>query len=250
MPSVTAIYRYPIKGLSPQAMTRVELEAGHAFPFDRVFALARPGGPVDPAAPKWASKSAFLMLMRDERLAELTTHLDAETRRLTIALGDTQLLAADLDDEREWPAIETLFQRRVPNLSGTPRLVRSPDGHFMDKPENFISLINLATIRSLEAQWGYAIDPLRFRANVYVDGAEPWEEFDWIGADIRLGDAIFHVDRRNGRCAATNVDPATGRRDLDIPASLRADFGHADLGVYLTTRVGGGVEVGDAARIG
>jgi GntR family transcriptional regulator/MocR family aminotransferase len=247
MPSVTAIYRYPIKGLSPQAMTRVELEAGRPFPFDRVFAFARPGGPVDPAAPKWASKSAFLMLMRDERLAELKTHLEVETRRLTIAAGDTQLLAADLDDEREWPAIETLFQRRVPNLSGTPRLVRSHGGHFMDKPENFISLINLATIRSLEAQWGYAIDPLRFRANVYIDGVGAWEEFDWIGADIRLGDAIFTVDRRNGRCAATNVNPATGRRDLDIPASLRADFGHADLGVYLTTRIGGGVKVGDPA---
>lgn len=248
MPNVTAIYRYPIKGLSPQAMTRVDLEAGGAFPFDRVFALARPGGPVDPAAPKWASKSAFLMLMLDERLAELKTHLDIETRHLTIAEGDRRLLAADLDDEGEWPTIEAFFRARVPSLSGTPRLVRSRGGHFMDKPENFISLINLATIRSLEQQWGYAIDPLRFRANVYIDGVGAWEEFNWIGADIRLGDTIFTVDRRNGRCAATNVDPATGRRDLDIPASLRADFGHRDLGVYLTTRVGGGIKIGDAVE--
>ena len=66
MPSVKAIYRYPIKGLSPQAMTRVDLEAGRAFPFDRVFALARPGAPIDPAEPKWAKKSLFLMLMLDD----------------------------------------------------------------------------------------------------------------------------------------------------------------------------------------
>ena len=106
----------------------------------------------------------------------------------------------------------------------------------MDKPENLISLINLATVRSLEAQWGYEIDPLRFRANVYIDGAAPWEEFDWVGADIRLGEAPSQVNRRNGRCGATNVNPVTGERDLDIPGSLRAAFGHEDLGVYLMTR--------------
>ncbi len=248
MPSVKAIYRYPIKGLSPQAMTRVDLEAGRAFPFDRVFALARPGAPIDLAAPKWAKKSLFLMLMLDDGLAELKTHLDAETRRLTIKDGNTQLLAADLDDERDWPAIEAFFHARVPNLREAPRLVRSRDGHFMDKPENLISLINLATVRSLEEQWGYEIDPLRFRANVYIDGAKAWEEFDWVGSDIRLGDAVFTVDRRNGRCGATNVDPVSGRRNLDIPGSLRAAFGHKDLGVYLMTRVGGGVTIGDTVE--
>ena len=88
----------------------------------------------------------------------------------------------------------------------------------MDKPDNVISLINLATVRSLEQQWGVAIDPLRFRANIYVDGAKPWEEFDWVGSEIRIGGTVFSVDRKNGRCGATNVNPATGRRDLDIPA--------------------------------
>jgi GntR family transcriptional regulator/MocR family aminotransferase len=248
MPIVKAIYRYPIKGLSPQAMTRVDLEAGGAVPLDRVFALARPGAPIDPAEPKWAKKSLFLMLMLDDGLAELKTHLDVETRRLTVFQGNVQLLAANLDDERDWPAIEAFFHARVPALREPPRLVRSRDGHFMDKPENLVSLINLATVRSLEEQWGYEIDPLRFRANLYIDGAKPWEEFDWVGSDIRLGEAVFTVDRRNGRCGATNVNPVTGRRDLDIPGSLRAAFGHKDLGVYLTTRVGGGVKLGDSVE--
>jgi len=188
------------------------------------------------------------MLMLDDGLAELKTHLDVETQRLTVMQGNAQLLEANLDDERDWPAIETFFRNRVPALREPPRLVRSRSGHFMDKPENLVSLINLATLRSLEEQWGFEIDPLRFRANVYIDGAKPWEEFDWVGSDIRLGEAVFTVDRRNGRCGATNVNPATGRRDLDIPGSLRAAFGHKDLGVYLTTRVGGGVKVGDSVE--
>ena len=245
MPSVTAIYRYPIKGLSPQAMTRVDLEPGGAFPFDRVFALARPGAPIDPVEPQWAKKSLFLMLMLDDGLAELKTHVDVETHRFTVMQGNTAVLDADLDDERGWPDIEAFFRAHMPTLREAPRLVRSRVGHFMDKPENLVSLINLATVRSLEEQWGYEIDPLRFRANIYIDGAKPWEEFDWVGADIRLGEAVFTVDRRNGRCGATNVNPVSGRRDLDIPGSLRAAFGHKDLGVYLTTRVGGCVKVGD-----
>ena len=78
---------------------------------------------------------------------------------------------------------------------------------------------------------------------------QPWEEFDWVGGDIRLGDAMFRVDRRNGRCGATNVDPATGRRDLDIPGSLRKAFGHKDLGVYLVARSSAGLTVGDAVEL-
>src|ERR1700739_4369636 len=117
--------------------------------------------------------------------------------------------------------------------------------HELEAAGNVLSLINLATVRALEEQWGVEIDPLRFRANFYIDGAQPWEEFDWVGSDISIGDALFRVDRRNGRCGATNVDPETGRRDLDIPGSLRAAYGHKELGVYLTTREGGTVTVGD-----
>ena len=89
--------------------------------------------------------------------------------------------------------------------------MRSRGGHFMDKPENLVSLINLATVRSLEEQWGYEIDPLRFRANIYIDGAEPWEEFDWVGADIRLG----------GRPSPSIVATAAAAR----PTSIRSPAG-------------------------
>jgi MOSC domain len=134
----------------------------------------------------------------------------------------------------------------LPTLPAAPALVRSAGGHFMDKPDKVISLINLATVRTLEQRWGVEIDPLRFRANVYIDGAKPWEEFDWIGSEIGIGGAVFAVDRKNGRCGATNVNPATGRRDLDIPSSLRAAFGHKNFDVYLIVRDGGQIAVGDS----
>jgi GntR family transcriptional regulator/MocR family aminotransferase len=249
MPVVASIYRYPIKGLSAQPVSRVSLAAGRPFPSDRIFALARPNMPIDPQAPKWAKKGIFVMLMLDEVLAQVKTYLDIDSMRFTITQGNRQILCVNLDNEEDCAKVEEYFHRLVPTLRSAPRLVRSRGGHFMDKPDNVLSLINLATVKSLTEQWGFDINPLRFRANFYIDGARPWEEFEWIGSDLRIGGATFRVERRNGRCGATNVNPDTGRRDLDIPGSLRAAFGHKDLGIYLVTKEGGTVEVGDGVEI-
>ena len=246
MPVLKNIYRSPIKGLSAQPLARVELEAKQPLPYDRVFALVRPGAPFDTSEPRWGKKGLFVMLMLEEALARVRTTLDVETSQLTITRDNHQLMVADLNDDGARAQVEELIWQLVPALRSAPTLVRSRDGHFMDKPDNVISLINLATVRSLEEQWGYKIDPLRFRANFYIDGARPWEEFEWVGSDIRIGDGLFRVDRRNGRCGATNVNPETGRRDLDLPASLRAAFGHKELGIYLVAREGGHVAIGDS----
>jgi len=245
MPVLKNIYRYPIKGLSAQPLPRIELQAKKPFPHDRVFALVRPGAPFDTHDPKWGKKGLFVMLMLEEALARVRTTLDVETLKLTITQDNHQLVVADLNDEADRAKVEEIIWQLAPALRSAPTLVRSPDGHFMDKPDNVISLINLATVRGLEEQWGIKIDPLRFRANLYIDGARPWEEFDWVGSDIRIGETLFRVDRRNGRCGATNVNPETGRRDLDLPGSLRAAFGHKDLGVYLVARKDGRIAVGD-----
>ena len=74
--TVRAIYRYPVKGLSPQALERARLTAGQTIPADRLYAIEN--GPIgfDPAAPAYFPKQRFLMLMRNERLAALRTEFD------------------------------------------------------------------------------------------------------------------------------------------------------------------------------
>ena len=214
-----------------------------------MFALSRSTAKVDPLNPQWAKKGLFVMLMLEEALATVRTHLDVDTMRLAISSPDgTPVLSADIGTQEGRLAVEAFVERLVPTLRGRPTMVRSQSGHFMDKPDNVVSLINLATLRSLEERWGYTLDPLRFRANFYIDGARPWEEFDWIGGTLQVNDTVLRVDRRNGRCGATNVNPATGKRDLEIPTALRAAFGHKDLGVYLVAETSGTVLVGDAVR--
>ena len=239
MAQVVSIYRYPVKGLSAQALTEAQLETGKPFPSDRIFALARPSAPIDRDNPQWAKKGLFAMLMLDEALAKVTTDLDLDDLRLTVRRKGQVAISGRLDVEKDQRALENFFWTLLPDFPAAPALVRSRGGHFMDKPDNVISMINLATVRALEELWSVPIDPLRFRANIYIDGAKPWEEFDWIGRDVRIGGATFAVDRKNGRCGATNVNPATGERDLDIPSSLRLAFGRKNPGVYLVVREGG-----------
>ena len=245
MPMVRHIYHYPIKGLSAQPISKVTLASNKPLPYDRMFALARPRSIVNREAPRWAKKGFFIMLMLFEQLARVKTWLDVDTLVLTVTDGTELLLTTNLADTAAYGEVERFIQRLVPSLSDPPTLVRSPDGHFMDKPDSVISLINLATVRSIEEQLGIEIDLLRFRANIYIEGARPWEEFDWIDHEIRIANTLFHVDRRNGRCGATNVNPASGRRDLDIPGAMRATFSHKDCGVYLVVCKGGEIGVGD-----
>jgi GntR family transcriptional regulator/MocR family aminotransferase len=246
---VADLYRYPVKGLSAERLEAVELEAGKPFPFDRVFALARANSGISYDQPAWAKKASFLMLMLEERLALARTRIDPATLQMTIAIAGKTIVTAPLNTLDGRTEVETLIGALARTGDASPRLLFNPTAHFMDKPDNVISLINLATVRDLEKRWNTSIDPLRFRANIYIDGAEAWDEFGWVGSDVSIGGVTFNVDRKNGRCGATNVNPVTGERDRDIPASLRTTFGHKDLGVYLIAKGNGRLAVNDPVQI-
>ena len=95
------------------------------------------------------------------------------------------------------------------------------------------------------------VDPLRFRGNLYVEGWPAWHEFDLLGRELSIGPSLrLRVVKRIVRCAATNVDPATGIRDLDIPHTLMHAFGHQDCGVYAEVITGGPITVGDSLTNG
>jgi uncharacterized protein len=109
-----------------------------------------------------------------------------------------------------------------------------------------VSIINLASVAALEDVVGAPIDPLRFRGNVYVTGWPAWHELDMVGQEITIGSsARLKVVKRIVRCATTNVDPATGIRDLAIPDALRRTYGHADCGIYAEVVTPGEIVVKD-----
>jgi GntR family transcriptional regulator / MocR family aminotransferase len=247
---VASLYRYPVKGLSPEQLASVPLAAGSGFPLDRKYALLRTEAAFDPAAPAWLPKANFVMLMLHEQVAGLRTRYAAQGEQLNIRTADGHERAFPLGTSAGRAALGRVFLEFMPRrLAAEPRLVEA-DGHqFTDKAEKYVSLINLASVRELEKRWGESLDPLRFRANIYIDGAAPFAEMDWVGREIGFGNVFAEVMQRNGRCAATNVNPQTGVRDRDVPGKLRADFGHKDLGVYLKITQSGLLSAGDPVVI-
>jgi uncharacterized protein YcbX len=254
---IEAIYRYPVKGLTPQQLDRTTLSPGATIPADRLYAIEN--GPIgfDPANPKYFPKQRFLMLMRNERLATLRTDFDETSHTLIIrsenreaARGDFSV-KGDLRTPEGRRAIETFFSGFMPDeLRGPPKVLHGENHSFSDVARKVVSIINLASVAAVETAAGAPVDPLRFRGNLYVEGWRAWHEFDLMGRTLAINGARLKVIKRIVRCAATDVDPATGIRDLTIPKTLMQSVGHTDCGVYAEVLTGGGIATGDAITLG
>jgi uncharacterized protein len=245
--TLNAIYRYPIKGLSPQPYQRVLLRTGQTLPNDRRYAIENGPSGFDPSAPKWLAKSHFLMLMRNERLAALQTHFDDDTTTLTIRHHGREVASGNLETTAGRGAIEQyLTDYCADDLKGSPKILTAPPHSFSDVAKKVVSIINLASVTAIESLVGNAVNPLRFRANLYVAGWPAWTEFDLLGKTLAIGGARLKVFKRIVRCAATNVDPVTAARDLNIPETLQRRLGHADCGIYAEVIGDGEIAIGDA----
>ena len=252
MSRIAQIFRYPIKGLSPEPMSKVKLSPGRAIPLDRAFAIAHGSTDFDATQPKFMPKGKFLMLARNERLAALRSRYVEDTQELVIERDGKQVARGRLDQPVGRQMIEQFFAGYLGGeVRGSPKLVRgqmpgNPMHSFSDVPKQCLSLINISSLRELERVMKTPIDPLRFRGNLYFDTGLPWQEFDWCGSEFEIGNGVIvRATSRIQRCAATNVNLETANRDLNIPLQLQQAFGHADMGIYVEVIQGGTINQGD-----
>jgi uncharacterized protein YcbX len=244
---IEAIYRYPVKGLSPQKLPDTVLAPGRTLPADRLYAIENGPSGFDPAAPSHFPKIRFLMLMRNERLATLHTDYDEASHTLIVRHDGREAVRADLRTKEGRLAVEAFMRRYMPGeLRGPPKVLFGEGHSFSDNANKVVSIINLDSVAEIETAMGAAVDPLRFRANLYVRGWPAWGEFDLVGRELVIGDARLKVMKRIVRCAATEVDPATGARDLHVPKALMDNFGHTDCGIYAQVVAGGPIAPGDS----
>lgn len=245
------LYRYPVKGLSPEPLDAADLEPNGYFPCDRRFALENGPSGFDPAAPVHQPKIKFLMLMKQAALAGLSTRYVDASGVLTIERDGRVAAQGDLRRAEGRTAIEAFLTDFLGGeIRGAVKLLEAPDGfRFTDSASGFVSLINLASVEAIAAAQGAAVDPLRFRGNLYFEGAAPWAEADWPGRRLEIGGVTLSVLKMIDRCAATGVEPGTGRRDMDLPQTLRQNFGHIDCGVYARIETGGRVARGDVITL-
>lgn len=271
MANIQAIYRYPIKGLSPEPLNHATLAPGQTVPGDRLYAIENGPSGFDPAAPAHLPKQHFLMLMRNERLAALRTVFDHASHTLVVALpapwngadqpveeacptGATVKAGSSARGDLRTPAGREAIERYfaafcADELRGPPKVLRAPGHSFSDNPAKVVSFINLASLDALADLVGAKVQHLRFRANIYVAGWPAWSELDLVDREFAIGATRLKVVKRIKRCAATNVDPDTGIRDLNLPQTIMRTFGHPDCGVYAEVTEGGDISQGDSIEI-
>jgi len=244
--TVVDICRYPVKGLNAESLERVSLAPGEGLPHDRRFAIAHGSARFEREAPRWLPRTNFFMLLRDEKLALLRTTYGPETGKLAIERAGKQVVSADPTDPVGRTLLAGFFSGYLAGSArGAPKLLEAEGHMFSNAPEKLVSVVNLASVRDLERVVREPVHPLRFRANLYIDGAPPWDELTWTGREMRIGGAGLAIGAPIERCGATNVDPESGARDLNIPRALEAGFGHARMGIYATVTKAGDIARGD-----
>lgn len=248
---VAALYRHPVKGFTPERLSQVELAAGACFPCDRLYAVEDGPSGFDPAAPDHVSKMKFTVLAKIPRVARARTAYDEASGVLTARAEGQADFAGDLRGDPGRRGFEAWLATLLGDEARGPlRVIAGPGAHrFMDSRSGFVSVVNLASVRDLQDRLGRPVDPLRFRANLYVEGWPAWAENDWSGRAMQVGEARAAVLKPIVRCAATHVDPATAERDIEVVKALFDLYGHMHCGVYLKVEEGGTVREGDGVAV-
>lgn len=248
---IERLVRYPVKGMGPDFVSTTTVIAGGAMPFDREYAIAHAVTEFNPERPVYLRKHNFLMLMRNSRLAALQTTYDEAQRRADVVFPDGTAAGCRLDDEADREALADALAGHLGKecRGGRPKIVSAKDHRFFDVPEKYLSLINLTSVDDLGRFVGSSLDPIRFRANIYVSGMQPWEEVSLVGREFVCGDVRLRATRAIERCAATSVNPQTGEADVNVPVALRKGFDTRNMGLYLEVAKGGTLEVGRALTL-
>lgn len=250
MPRVSALWRYPIKSHGREAIESIMLEVGKTIPWDRHWAVTHTQSKFNPANPAWAGCRNFMIGSMNPGLAGLWATLDEGTQTVTLRhdnLGEVVIRPDDATDATcfaDWVAPLC----RSEDLQPTG-IVTAPGRGMTDTDYPTLSIMNIASHQSVADRLGHPLEQERWRGNIWLDGLEAWEEFDWIGKDVTIGDAVINIRDRIERCNHTKANPRTGQRDVDTLTTLETGWGHTDFGIYGVVTKAGRVNINDKAKV-
>lgn len=255
MARLARIHIHPLKSFPPVAVSEAVVLPSGALQYDRQFALFDADG-------------AFVNGKRTPRVHGLETSFDLPPRVMTLVAGGTTR-AFHLDDDR--PALE----QRLGELLGVPvHLRENPDAGF---PDDTVApgptIIGASTLAEVASWFDLPLDDvrLRFRANLEIEGEEPFWEDHLYGEEgdvvrFRIGDVELAGTNPCQRCVVPTRSPSGGarypqftrifeeRRYETLPYwATRSRFDHF-YRLAVNTRLavgssGGTIRVGDEVRI-
>lgn len=249
MSTVAALWRYPIKSHGREALDHVTLTAGETMPWDRHWAVMHDQSKLDPENPAWVSCRNFVIGSMNPAVAGTWATLDEISGQITLRHADLAPLTFapnDPADQARFVAWINQLDLKTPATGIAPHIIGRG---YTDDSEPTVTIMNAASHAAVEGVLGGPLEQERWRGNIWLDGLPPWQEFDFIDRDLRIGDAVIHVHKRTQRCMHTTANPQTGLRDTDTLGALNTGFGHQDFGVAGVVIQSGQIKLGDTAEV-
>ncbi|WP_299943304.1 MOSC N-terminal beta barrel domain-containing protein [uncultured Ruegeria sp.] len=241
--AVTSLWRHPIKSHGRESLDHVTMTPGQTMPGDRVWAVAHEASKADGS--EWVSCANFSRGAKAPLLMAIWAKLEDDS--VTLRHPDRPDLTFKPDTQQD-AFLDWVKPLMPADRAASTRIIRVPGRGMTDSPFPSISLCNVASHRAVEQKLGCDLSIARWRGNIWFDGLPLWEEFDWLGRNIRIGEAIFHIRERITRCLATTANPETGERDADTLGAL-SSWDHQDFGVYAEVLEGGTIRTGDEVQV-
>lgn len=240
--SLAQIFRHPIKGHGREALASVDLSSGACLPWDRHWAVAHDAARLGPG---WNPCANFARGAKAPALMAVTSSLDVAAGTVTLRHPDWGEIVFNPDAPADLPRFLDWVTPLNPPSRAQPVGIVSAGRGMTDSEFPSVSILSLASLRDLSARMGHDLSVHRWRGNLWLDGAEPFAEFDWIGRHLTIGTAVLRIEERITRCTATAVDPETGHPAANTLAGLQAAYGHQDFGVYGVVIESGPIALGD-----
>ncbi|MEO1110180.1 MAG: MOSC N-terminal beta barrel domain-containing protein [Pseudomonadota bacterium] len=241
--TVTCIWRHPIKSHGRESLTDVTLTPGQTMPGDRVWAVVHEASKADGS--KWVPCANFSRGSKAPSLMAISAELEGET--LTLSHPDRPDLRFDPENDQD-VFLDWVKPLMPADRAASARIIRVPGRGMTDSDYPSISLCNMASHRAVAQKLGQDLSIARWRGNIWFDGLPLWEEFEWLGKKVQIGEAVLHVRERIVRCMATTANPETGVRDADTLGALNS-WDHQDFGVYAEVIKGGRISLDDKVQV-
>ena len=248
---IKSIHYFPVKSVSFQNIETSNIKKKLGIANDRIFAFSRGidsnKSKLLEKDPKQRKLNNFLTLKNSPALNKYNFFYKNE--KLTLTYQEKELVTISPDNEEERLLLTNKLTELESSLSKPIILLKNKDFPFYDtshsnKIFNSMSLVNLKSVDDFQSKINQKVEFERFRANFYVEGIDAWEERNWIDKIIKINNVSFKVEKNIPRCVAINLKPKTDTT-INLLKSLKDQYNHFDMGIYLTALDDGDINIGD-----
>ena len=254
--TISSINYCPVKSISFQTIDKCEIKKNIGIIGDRIFAFAKG---LDLEQVKLFEKNPEerrgkwnkILTLKNSPALNKYNFLFKENK-LTLTFENEKILTININELNEYDLLSNKILELENSLQKPIVLMKNKALPFFDTSisnktvlSHSISLLNTRSVKDFQSKINQKIEAQRFRANIHIDGTEPWEEREWIGKIIKINGVSFKVEKNIPRCVAINLKPNTDDNSLNLLQSLKKTYNHFDMGIYLSALEDGEINFGD-----